>query len=73
MRVRPPDAQIASVLEAKDVDGKSLVASAAEGGSLAVLQRVVTVLGGEVRAWACEDVCVSVPVLLLFGLLPTCH
>ncbi|CAM9290091.1 unnamed protein product [Scytosiphon promiscuus] len=41
------EVQIASVLEAKDEDGRSLVASAAEGGSSAVLHRVVTVMGGE--------------------------
>lgn len=54
-RARAIKAQIASVLEAKDMEGRSLVASAAEGGSLEVVTEVVGVMGGEVsvRAPAC--------------------
>ncbi|CAM9848129.1 unnamed protein product [Scytosiphon promiscuus] len=44
--------QITSVLETTDAEGRSLVASAAEGGSFAVVTKAVDVLGGEAAAFA---------------------
>lgn len=44
------NSQIAIVLEATDTDGRSLLASAAEGGNPKTVKTVVDILGGEVRA-----------------------
>lgn len=43
-----PNGQVSNVLGATDESGRSLMASAAQGGSLAVVREVASIIGGEV-------------------------